>query len=125
MCVSDAELVLNILTAWQWIPVYLTPTYKLSVSQKEKGCMYVDDLHLCIHWHWVRDTHVYPHERFRVQLPFLMLCSGFTTTRPGALVKVLYKHVTLTLIRDEDRQSTLVMTLLLEETKRSGGVSEP
>jgi len=104
--------------------VYLTPTYKLDVSQKEKGCMYVDDLHMLIHWHWVRDTRVFPHERFRVQEQFLMLCSGFTITRPGALVHVLYRHVRLTVVRDEDGEPTLAMTLLLEEIKRSGGVSE-
>ncbi|KAH6668513.1 hypothetical protein B0J14DRAFT_658420 [Halenospora varia] len=99
----------------------LVRLYPLDVSAKEKGCLFVDDLMVYIHCNWVRDTQVYPHERFRLQTPFLWLCGGFTTTRPGALPAVLYKHVRLWLVRGNGGVPILAMTLRLEDVKRSGG----
>ena len=115
----------SILIALKWIPTYLTPTYKLDDSEKTKGCVYIDELQIYIHCHWVHDTHVFPHERFRVQIPYLLLCSGATTTRPGALHGVPYRNVELWLVRDKSGVPRLTMTLLLTKIKRSGGVSRP
>lgn len=48
--------------------------------------MNVDDVFLILHHHWVRDSSVFPDERQRLQLAFLLLLSAYTATRPGALV---------------------------------------
>jgi hypothetical protein len=81
----------------------------------------VADLLVYIHCNWVLDKHVYAVERDRLQTPLILLCSGFTTTRPGALV-LLYKNVRLRLVRSKGAP-VLAMTVRLENDKRSGGVS--
>ncbi|KAB2570188.1 hypothetical protein DBV05_g11145 [Lasiodiplodia theobromae] len=48
--------------------------------------MNVDDIFLILHHHWALDTSVFPDERQRLQLAFLLLLSAYTATRPGALV---------------------------------------
>lgn len=48
--------------------------------------MNVDDIFLILHHHWVVDSSVFPDERQRLQLAFLLLLSAYTATRPGALV---------------------------------------
>lgn len=112
------------LIAWQWIPTYLTPTYELDTSEKEKTSIYIDELQIYIYNHWVRDTHVLPHERFRVQLPFFLLLSLAMAARPESLQGVLYENVGLSLVRSESGPK-LVMTVRLQKIKRSGGVSRP
>jgi hypothetical protein len=121
MCVTPLLLAVRLVTFLQWLATDLVRDYGLDVSPKEKGCLFVDDLMVYIHWNWVRDTQAYTHERFRLQTPFLWLCGGFTTTRPGALAAVLYKHVRLWLVRGDGGMPTLAMTLRLECVKRSGG----
>ena len=112
------------LIVWQWIPKYLTQTYKLDTSEKEKTSIYIDELQIYIYNHWVRDTHVLPHERFRVQLPFFLLLSLAMAARPESLQGVLYENVGLSLVRSESGPK-LVMTIRLQKIKRSGGVSRP
>ena len=48
--------------------------------------MNVDDVYLVLHHHWVLDTSVFPDERQRLQVALLLLLSGYTATRPAALV---------------------------------------
>ena len=48
--------------------------------------MYVQDLYAILHAHWVDDTKAL-HGRLQAELPLLLLLSGATTTRPGALVE--------------------------------------
>ncbi|KAB2570183.1 hypothetical protein DBV05_g11146 [Lasiodiplodia theobromae] len=48
--------------------------------------MNVDDIFLILHHHWVVDSSIFPDERQRLQLAFLLLLSAYTATRPGALV---------------------------------------
>ena len=50
--------------------------------------MNVDDVFLILHHHWVMDTATFPDGRQRLQVPFLILTSAYTATRPGALVYV-------------------------------------
>ncbi|KAH6670144.1 hypothetical protein B0J14DRAFT_112396 [Halenospora varia] len=104
-----------------WLATDLLKSFPLDVSPKEKGCLFVDDLMVYIYWNWVRGTQVYAHERFRGQDPFIWLCKGFTTSRPGAVAAVLYKHVRLWLVRGNGGVPTLTMTLRLEDVKRSAG----
>ena len=118
----------------QWIPGYLTPTYGLDSSEKEKHAMYVQDLYAVLHALWVDDTKAL-HGRIRVQLSLILLLSGATSTRPGALVEsssargsnkaLSYEHVTVMKVRDTtDRErSTIVIGVNLVHIKNSGGKS--
>jgi hypothetical protein len=73
---------------------------------------------------------VFAHERLRVQLALLLLISGFTATRPGALVgrkPLLYEHIKLLLVRSpiKGQRPSLAMRVNLAHIKRSGGKSIP
>ena len=48
--------------------------------------MNVDDVYLVLHHHWVLDTSVSLDERQRLQVALLLFLSGYTATRPAALV---------------------------------------
>jgi hypothetical protein len=68
--------------------------------------MNVNDVFLVLHHHWARDTSIFPDERQRLQLAFLALLSGYTGTRPGALVYVKRNAKVLTecaIPRDDER----------------------
>jgi len=69
-----------------YIDGYLTIKYNLDTGVREKPVMDVDDVFLVLHHHWVLDTSVFPDERQRLQLAFLLLLSAYTATRPAALV---------------------------------------
>jgi hypothetical protein len=72
----------------QYINGELTERYNLDISTKEKPVMNVDDLYLVQHHHFALDTSVFADERQRIQLALVNLTSGYTGTRPGALVYV-------------------------------------
>jgi hypothetical protein len=91
MSVSKLRTLTNIS---QWISVTLTPLLGLDASTKNKSGLYVADLDLMLHHHWVLDEEVFSHERFRVQLAAILVLAGATSTRPGGLVENLhYKDV--------------------------------
>ncbi|KAK5562715.1 hypothetical protein LTR43_011671, partial [Exophiala xenobiotica] len=69
-----------------YIDGYLTIEYNLDTSVREKPVMDVDDVYLVLHHLWVLDASVFPDERQRLQLAFLILLSAYTATRPAALV---------------------------------------
>ncbi|KAI9763366.1 MAG: hypothetical protein M1840_000558 [Geoglossum simile] len=91
-----------------WIPLYLTPHFGLNDSEKEKACLFVDDLSVLLNCHWVRDTEIFAHERLRVQMALLLLISGCTATRP---------------VRGKGPIPVIAMRLSLKHIKRSGGKS--
>jgi hypothetical protein len=112
-----------ILTLRQWIPQYLTPSFGLDDSEKEKAGLFVEDLCTLQNGHWVRDPEVYAHERLRAQLsPFLDL-AGCTATRPKALVDAQYKDIEFQLFPPpiKGRPPIIVMRLNLKRVKRTGG----
>ena len=114
------------------LPRYLTPTYKLDTSEKEKQAMYVQDLYAVLHALWVDDTKAL-HGRIRVQLSLILLLSGATATRPGALIEsssargsnkaLSYEHVTLLKVRDTTNRerNTIVAKVSLVHIKNCGG----
>ncbi|KAF2194835.1 hypothetical protein K469DRAFT_774795 [Zopfia rhizophila CBS 207.26] len=91
-----------------WIPTYLTLKYKLDTSEKENHAIYFDDLYVILHAHWTMDWKPCP-GRFWVEMLILLL-SGATATRPGALVEsasakrsnkaLSYEHITVMRVRD-------------------------
>ncbi|KAK2595006.1 hypothetical protein QQS21_007260 [Conoideocrella luteorostrata] len=80
-----------------YINGYLTIRYKLDTSINEKPVMNVDDVYLVQHHHWVHDTSVFPDERQRIQLAFLILLQAYTATRPRVLA---YKKLNKGAIHD-------------------------
>jgi hypothetical protein len=66
----------------------LTERYQLDISTKEKPVANVDDVYLVLHHHWAFDTSIFPDERQRLQLAFVILICAYTATRPGAVVYV-------------------------------------
>jgi hypothetical protein len=66
----------------------LTERYKLDISTKEKPVANVDDIYLALHHHWVQDSSIFPDERQRLQLAFVIQVCAYTATRPGAVVYV-------------------------------------
>src|SRR5947207_12661191 len=72
----------------QHIDGFLTTTYNLDCSVREKPVMNVDDVYLVLHYHWVLDVTIFPDGRQQLQVSFLLLISAYTATRPGVLVYV-------------------------------------
>ncbi|CRK47268.1 hypothetical protein BN1723_007445, partial [Verticillium longisporum] len=110
-----------------WIHTSLTPEFDLDTSKKEKSGLFVEDLDLILHFHYVRDEELYIHERLRVQLALILIIAGATATRPDALIgKVLYKHIEFQLFPPaaEGQRPRLGLVWNLEHVKRSAGVSE-
>jgi hypothetical protein len=58
--------------------------------------MNVDDVYLVLYHHWVLDITTFPGARQRLQIHFLILISGSTATRPGALVYMAKNENTTT-----------------------------
>lgn len=113
---------------WQWIHTYLTPTYSLDTSKKEKAGIFVEDLAVLLAHHWIRDEEVFAHERLRVQFAANLILAGATATRPGALIgQLLYEHLEFQLfppLAGEERPH-IIVKVNLKHIKRSGGESEP
>ncbi|KAK3943401.1 hypothetical protein QBC46DRAFT_420865 [Diplogelasinospora grovesii] len=127
----------KILTSWMredvlydvrnWIRTWLTPTYGLDTSKKEKAGLFVEDLTVLLNHHWIRDKEVFAHERLRVQLAANMILAGATATRPGALIgQLLYEHLEFQLFPPlpGEKRPRVVLMVNLEHIKRSGGESE-
>ncbi|KAK4934783.1 hypothetical protein LTR10_024040 [Elasticomyces elasticus] len=103
-----------------WIPTYLTPTYQLETSEKDKYAMFVRDFYVIIHAHWVEDTRPL-HGLVRLELSALYLLSAATATRPGALVesnsargsnKALWmEHVEVLKIRHPTKSDAVVLAV--------------
>ncbi|RYO82759.1 hypothetical protein DL764_009563 [Monosporascus ibericus] len=111
-----------------WIHTYLTPTYGLDTTKKEKAGIFVEDLAVLLNHHWIRDEEVFAHERLRVQLAANLILAGATATRPGALIgQLCYEHLEFQLFPPlkGDQRPRVVLKVNLERIKRSGGKSEP
>ena len=76
------------ITGVQYINVELKRMFNLDSSTSEKPVMNVDDVYPLLYHHWVVDTATFPNGRQRRQLAFLVLLTGYTATRPSALVYV-------------------------------------
>lgn len=112
----------------QWIPVVLVPEFGLDSSIKNKSGLYVGDLDLILHYYWVLDPDVLAHERLRVQMAAVLIITGATATRPGALVKNLcYKDVEFHVFPPVpgSKRARIGIIVTLRKTKRTVGKSRP
>ena len=102
--------------------------FGLDNSKKNKSGLYVADLDLLLHHHWVLDDHVFTHERLRVQLAAALVLAGATSSRPGALIENLrYKDVEFHVFPPAATggKARIGMVVTLTKMKRSAGVSRP
>ncbi|KAJ0100679.1 hypothetical protein J7T55_012537, partial [Diaporthe amygdali] len=109
-----------------WITAELAPEFSLDNSTKIKSGLYVTDLDLILHHHWVLDEHLYPHERVRTNLAAILVLAGATSTRPGALIENLrYRDVKFQVFKPlpGSKRARLGMVVTLTKTKRSSGRS--
>ena len=61
---------------------------------KNKAGLYVADLDLILHHHWVLDKEIYMYKRLCVQMAPIAAIAGATSTQPGALIGTLrYKYI--------------------------------
>ncbi|KAK8092701.1 uncharacterized protein PG998_014742 [Apiospora kogelbergensis] len=111
-----------------WVHAKLTPMFDLDTSKKEKAGLYVSDLDLILHHHWVTDEEVYAHERLRVQLAAILIIAGATSTRPEALIGNLrYRDVLFQLFPPGagGKRSRLGLVVDFVNVKKTGGSRDP
>ncbi|TGZ80595.1 hypothetical protein EX30DRAFT_307582 [Ascodesmis nigricans] len=118
-----------------YIETVLTSLHPLSLESTNRPVMDVSDMYALLHYLWALDTHVYPHERYRIQLHLAILLMAYTSSRPGAIVEsscyagsnegLTYRDFKLTLFPnprpDEGDLITLEVTLRHLKGKRSIG----
>jgi hypothetical protein len=112
----------------QWIPVHLTPLFGLDDSELEKASLFIEDLCIVLNVYWVRNTTVFAHKRFWVQMVPLLIIAGCTATRPGAIVgtkPLLYKDIEFQVFppSHKGQLARVILTLILKHNKRSSGKS--
>ncbi|KAI1846940.1 hypothetical protein JX265_014014 [Neoarthrinium moseri] len=111
-----------------WIPIGLTPLKNLDTSVKDKSGLYVADLDLMLHHHWVLDQEVLAHGRLRVQIALALILAGATSTRPSALIENLrYRDVEFHVFRPHPggKRARIGMVVRLTKVKRTAGESRP
>ncbi|KEY70806.1 hypothetical protein S7711_10054 [Stachybotrys chartarum IBT 7711] len=69
-----------------YIHAVLTPEFDLDPSKKERSGLFVENLDLILHHHYVRDESIYAHKRLRVQLALILIVAGATTFADGAFL---------------------------------------
>lgn len=90
----------------------------------------MEDLCVLLNGLWVRDKHVFAHERLRVQMSPLMIFGGGTASRPAELVgkhPLLYEDISFQVFPPPAAgQPPIVMLVLnLKHTKQSNGKKTP
>ncbi|RYP58605.1 hypothetical protein DL770_010392 [Monosporascus sp. CRB-9-2] len=110
----------------KWID--LTHEFGLDTSAKNKSGLYVADLDLMLHHHWVLDEEIFAHERLRAQMAPALVLAGATSTRPGALFGSLcYEDVEFHVFPPASGsiRARVGMVVNLTKIKRSAGKSRP
>jgi hypothetical protein len=111
----------------------LTDEFDLDLSVRNKPTLCVEDMLALLHYHWCFDTAPVPHERYRVQLPLLLLMTAYTSSRPGALIEsscvrgsndtLRFRDVVLRVLPNpeepENHVLVMEMTLLFMKGKRN------
>ncbi|KAL1905136.1 hypothetical protein Sste5344_009189 [Sporothrix stenoceras] len=115
----------------KWIDGFLSSSLRntaLGSSSKNKSRLYVGDLDLILHHHWVLDEERFAHERLHVQMAVILILAGATATRPGALIGNLsYKKVEFQVFppASGSKRARVGMIVTLTKTKRTAGKSRP
>ena len=66
---------------------FVTEDYNLSFQKKSRPDMSFEDLRCVLRHHWIDDQEIYPTERQRIKLSFMLLLWVYTVSRPGAILQ--------------------------------------
>ncbi|KAF3481524.1 uncharacterized protein GIQ15_04283 [Arthroderma uncinatum] len=80
----------------------LVKLFKLSTKGRPKSVVYLDDLTKIVETTVTTTEKKFGHGRLRICLCLYFQLAGFTANRPGALLKVRYQDIQVTLLRDPD-----------------------
>ncbi|KAH8787515.1 C2H2 finger domain protein [Hyaloscypha sp. PMI_1271] len=78
----------------------LAKKYHLSTKKREKTAMYVEDLAEYLQTNLTTTKKRFTHGRQRIQLALFCQLAGFSGNRPSALLKLRYRDIVVTLLRD-------------------------
>jgi Protein of unknown function (DUF3435) len=95
----------------------LLDEYELDLSVRDKPTLGIEDLLAILRYHWYLDTA--SHERYTVQIPFLILMTAFTASRPGALVESTCARGSNEALRYRD----IVLRILLSPSNANNRIS--
>ncbi|KAK6495730.1 hypothetical protein TWF481_002777 [Arthrobotrys musiformis] len=109
---------------------------ELTLLGRGKPLAKATDLFVLLNYHWALDTSILRHERYRIQLPLILMIMAFTASRPGALVEsncrrgtnesLKYKDVSLQILPcDDERKIIIIMELTSWIMKGRGRKQEP
>ncbi|KAJ9656079.1 hypothetical protein H2201_008651 [Coniosporium apollinis] len=103
----------------------LAKKHGLSKKNREKPCMYVEDLAEVVQTNLVTTKKRYSHGRHRMQTGLFLQLGGITGNRPKALLELRYRHITVTLLRDpENGPHRLLLEFTFEFTKEYLGIKD-
>jgi hypothetical protein len=90
----------------------------MNTHGKEKPCMYIEDLKEVLRMNLTTTKKWYKHGRIRMQIQLYSQLGGFSAGRPDALLKLCYRHIIVTLLRDpEGGPNRVLLEFTFEFTK--------
>lgn len=95
----------------------LAEDYDLDFDETDKPLLDVEDFGEILQCYWVTDTNTYPNERLRIQLATILLLSSYTTSRPWALLGIIYGDIELFVKQKKTGEERVMMRLKLTKTK--------
>jgi hypothetical protein len=96
----------------------LAKKHSLNARGKEKPCMYVEDQKEVLRTNLTTTEKRYKHGRIRMEIQLFLQLAGFTASRPDALLKLCYRHIAATLLRDpEGGPNRVLLEFTFEFTK--------
>jgi hypothetical protein len=78
----------------------LAKKHGLLSQGKEKPCMYVEDLKEVLRKNLSTTEKRYALGRIRMQMQLFLQLSGFFTGRPDAMLKLYYRYIVVSIMRD-------------------------
>jgi hypothetical protein len=97
----------------------------LKQGQKDKPCMYIEDLKVVLCTNLVTTVKRFRLGRLRIQDQFYYQTGGFTASRPQAILALCYRHIRVTLLKDpEGGPNRVLLEFTFEFTKDFLGIKD-
>ncbi|KAF2804456.1 uncharacterized protein BDZ99DRAFT_491224 [Mytilinidion resinicola] len=80
----------------------LVKKYKLKKIGRDKACIYIKDQTKVLQTNLITTEKRYPYGQCRIQAQIYLHFSSFTANRPQAILKLRYRHIQVTLLRDPE-----------------------
>ncbi|KAL9084485.1 MAG: hypothetical protein Q9165_008058 [Trypethelium subeluteriae] len=103
----------------------LAQKHGLKSQGREKACMYIEDLTEVLRTNLTTTEKRYQHGRLRIQLQLYLQLAGFTANRPGAVLELRYRHIRVSVLRDQKGgPNKILLEFTFEFTKSFLGVKD-